>query len=450
MSYRYAEYEPESLFTALRPTFHAQRYVVALSGGLDSVVLLHSLLALPLSQKIIALHINHQLSPNAAHWQAHCRKVCEDLGADFFSRTATVEKNGSGLEDAARNARYLEFSEFLEAGDCLLMAHHQNDQAETFLLRLMRGSGPRGLSGMPLTRQIGEAYVFRPLLKFPRKALTTYAKSQQLSWIEDESNQDDSFDRNFLRKHILPDLKRRWPAMLANVTRSARLSQEAEELSRELAAIDLFACYPRDERWGYSIALPYLKGCSRVRQKNAVRFWITEKKLTSPSQARLEAIVDSVIHAKEGADPIVSWDGIDCRRFQGRLYLIACPFPFDETVEHSFSSGEILTIPGMGELSLSSDIGVGLRLKKEDKLSVRFRSGGERCQPQGRQHSQSLKKLLQECEIPPWVRNRTPLIYKNSELVAVGDFWINTGFAVEEEKEKGFVVDCYYDLQCDE
>jgi len=444
------EYTPEALFTELRPAFHARRYVVALSGGLDSMVLLHSLVSLPLSQKIIALHINHQLSPNADKWQEHCMKECEKLGVDLFVRTATIKRNGTGLEDAARNARYLEFAEFLEAGDCLLSAHHQNDQAETFLLRLMRGSGPRGLSGMPLTRQVGDAYVFRPLLNFPRKSLTQYAEQHSFSWIEDESNDNEDFDRNYIRKSILSPLKKRWPAMLTNVTRSARLSQEAEELSRELAAIDLFACYPRDERWGYSIALPYLKGCSRVRQKNAVRFWIEEKELPSPGQARLEEIVNSVIHAKEGADPAVSWAGIDCRRFQGRLYLVASPFCFDSQAEYAFSTGDILNIAGMGEVSLSSDMGFGLNIARGDQLSVRFRVGGERCKPDGRRHSQTLKKLMQENSVPPWVRDRTPLIYKNGELAAVGDFWINDGFAVQGEKEKGFVVGCYYDLQyCD-
>ena len=440
-------YSPEALFKELRPALHAKRFIVALSGGLDSVVLLHSMKQLPISQPVIALHINHQLSSNAATWQQHCQQLCAALGVPFFSRTAVVVINGGGLEDAARRARYGEFVEFLESGDCLLTAHHQNDQAETFLLRLMRGSGTRGLSGMPSSRTLGEGYVFRPLLSYPRHALKEYATQHRLSWVEDESNDNENLDRNFIRKQILVPLKQRWPATLENITRSANLSREAEELSRELAAIDLFACYPRDERWGYSIALPYLKGCSRVRQKNAVRFWLDEKELPQPGQARLEEIIDSVIHAAEDSNPVVSWSGIECRRFAGRLFLINSPKAFDASQCYDLTINDYLNIPGVGEVSLVSDIGNGLRLHGSDRLQVRFRVGGERCKPQGRAHSQTLKKLLQEYEVPPWVRDRTPLVYVNDKLAAVANFWINEGFAVTDDKETGFVVGCYFDLQ---
>jgi len=440
-------YSADVLFKALRPAFHAKRYVIALSGGLDSMVLLHSMKQLPISQSIIALHINHRLSPNADEWQQHCQQTCDALHIPFFTREVKVKMNGTGLEDAARNARYDEFAEFLEAGDCLLSAHHQNDQAETFLLRLIRGSGTRGLAGMPSSRQVGEGHIFRPLLAFSREALEAYARENQLQWIEDESNQNQNFDRNFVRKEILSPLKKRWPAVLENITRSATLAREAEELSRELAAIDLFACYPRDDRWGYSIALPYLRGCSRVRQKNAVRFWIEQKELPSPGQARLEEIIDAVIHADKDSNPLVAWNNIECRRYADRLYLINPPITFDDQQQLELIIGDYITIPGLGEVSLASDMGVGLRLGRDDKLSVRFRQGGERCKPQGRQHSQTLKKLLQEYEVPPWVRDRTPLIYVNDQFAAVGDFWINEGFAVTEEKEQGFVVGCFYDLQ---
>jgi len=441
------QFSTEALFKELRPAFHAKRYVVALSGGLDSMALLHSMKQLSLSQPIIAIHINHQLSPHANAWQQHCQQVCEKLRVPFFARRVNVVVNGSGLEDAARTARYGEFSEFLEPGDCLLSAHHQNDQAETFLLRLVRGSGPRGLSGMPLTRQLGEGYIFRPLLNFPRAALVDYAKHHKLHWVEDESNDNEDYDRNFIRKQILKPLGKRWPAILDNIMRSTRLSREAEELSRELAAIDLFACYSRDERWGYSLALPYLKGCSRVRQKNAVRFWLDEKEIPSPGQARLEAIIDTVIHAAEDSNPVVAWENVECRRFAGRLYLMNAQGSFTPALEYELGISEYINISGVGEVSLSSDMGVGLRIQRDDKLTVRFRQGSERCKPIGRQHSQTLKKLLQEYEVPPWVRDRTPLIHINDQLAAVGDFWINEGYAVESEKEKGYVVGCYYDFQ---
>lgn len=436
----------EALFRELRPVFHASRYIVALSGGMDSVVLLHALRQLPLSQPLMAIHINHQLSPNADSWQAHCEKLCKDWGIPLFVRKVNVVQQGAGLEEAARNARYDEFAEFLEPGDCLLSAHHLNDQAETFLLRLARGSGPRGLGAMPRTRQIGDGYIFRPFLDLPRHELAAYAAAEKLSWIEDESNQNEQFDRNFIRHTVLDPLKTRWPAILENISRSAQLSREAEELGRELAAIDLFACYARDDRWGYSISTTYLKGCSRVRQKNAIRFWIEQKGIQMPGQARLEEIVDAVLHASDDANPVVCWDHVQCRRFDNRLYLINVPSAFHPEPVYELGTGDILTIKGMGEVSLSSDIGMGLRLKRNDRLQVKFREGGERCKPATRAHSQTLKKLLQEYRVPPWVRDRTPLIHVNNELAAVGDFWINEGFSVRDEKETGFVVGCLFDL----
>jgi len=441
------QFSPEALHQTLRPVLHAQRYVVALSGGIDSVVLLHCLKQLSLSQPVMALHINHQLSPNAGVWQSYCRQRCEEMKVPFFTRTVDVVADGHGVEEAARRARYTEFAEFLEAGDCLLSAHHQNDQAETFLLRLVRGSGTRGLSGMPMTRQLGEGYIFRPLLNFPRSSLLDYATQHQLSWIEDESNDNEQFDRNFIRKQIIQPLRERWPAVLDNVVRSARLAREAEELSRELAAIDLFACYPREDRWGYSLSMSYLKGCSRIRQKNAVRFWLEEKELPSPGLARLEEIVDHVIHAAEDGNPCVAWEGIECRRFAGRLYLVNALHSADIDREYPISLSQFVSIPGVGEISLFSELGTGLRVRPQDQLCIRFRQGSERCKPTGRRHSQTLKKLLQEHEVPPWVRDRTPLVYINDKFAAVGDFWINEGYAVASEREPGFVVGCDYDLR---
>ncbi|MCB1616603.1 MAG: tRNA lysidine(34) synthetase TilS, partial [Pseudomonadales bacterium] len=273
---------PSALRKALKPCTFARRFVVAFSGGLDSLVLLHLLQDLNLQTPIIALHINHQLSENADHWQAHCERTCEALKIKCFSRSVTVVKGERGLEDAAREARYREFSEFLEPGDWLLTGHHLDDQAETYLLRLTRGSGPRGLGGMPQTRKMGKGRIHRPFINFSRKDLEAYAYEQGLNWVEDESNADLMFDRNYLRHEVIPPLKHRWHSILQNIQRSARLSRESEELNRELAAIDLFACYPRHDRYGLSIALGYLKGCSAVRQKNIVRYWIEDNDVELP------------------------------------------------------------------------------------------------------------------------------------------------------------------------
>lgn len=433
----------------LKPCVFARRFVVAFSGGLDSLVLLNLLQQLQLNVPVIALHINHQLSDKANDWEKHCEDTCKSLKVPFFSRRVSVRKGERGLEDAAREARYKEFSEFLEPGDWLLTGHHLDDQAETYLLRLVRGSGPKGLGGMPRTRKMGKGRIHRPLLDCTRKSLEHYAYENQLRWVEDESNADLLHDRNYIRHEVIPPLKHRWGALLHNIERSARLARESEELNRELASIDLFACYPRQDRYGLSISLGYLKGCSRVRQKNIVRFWIENNEIDSPGHARLEAIIDSVVHASDDATPLVHWNGVECRRFGQRLYLIDALQDFDPDLQFEMEPGQVVEVPAVGEIALQHHREYGFAVPGNSPLQVRFRQGGERCRPSNRSKSQKLKKLFQEYEVPPWVRDRVPLVYRGDDLVAVGDFWICAGQEVEDSKESCQLF-CAYDFSLDE
>ena len=247
--------------------------LVGFSGGLDSTVLLRLLVEVVPAERIMALHINHGLSANAAGWQHHAAQVCLDLGIQFEAQSVSVTESGDGIESAARDARYAVFEKQLIKGGRLLLGHHADDQVETVLYRLLRGSGPRGLSGIPVTRAVGRGRLIRPLLEYPKAALEDYAHAQKLSWIEDESNQDNKFDRNYLRNRVVPALVERWPDYIQGVTHSAELSRQADQLADAVARADLDALEPRIERAGWSLALSGFDQLEPLRQKNLLRYW---------------------------------------------------------------------------------------------------------------------------------------------------------------------------------
>jgi tRNA(Ile)-lysidine synthase len=421
------------------------RFVVAYSGGADSHALLHALVSLDLPQDILALHINHGLSPNADQWQTHCESVARTLGVAFYAERASVKRNGSGLENAARQARYDIFARHVSYGDVLLMAHHADDQIETFFLRLLRGAGVRGLGGMPEWRAIGGGCLYRPWLACSRSELRAYAEENSLVWVEDESNADLQFDRNYLREQVLPVLQARWPQAKNSIARSMAWCGEADAVNDELAEIDYFACYPHSERLGFSLAYAYLRGLSRARRRNVLRLWLTRCGVPVPGHRILDVIQAQTMDSRVDSSPQIAWEGWQCRRYQGRLYVIPqLPFLDSERVWHC-STDDALSNAGFGELSFLQTAGQGMRLDSSRPLTVSFAREGVRCRPQGREHSQSLKKLFQECSVPPWLRERTPLIYQDEQLLAVGDWWICAD-AVAAEHETGYLPQ--WELPC--
>ncbi|MEM7294186.1 MAG: tRNA lysidine(34) synthetase TilS, partial [Pseudomonadota bacterium] len=222
---------------------HKKRWLLGYSGGLDSSVLLHQLAAIAQRPALHAIHVNHQLSPYADNWQAHAQMVCDQLQVPLTVITVPAPENrGKGLEDAARAARYQAFESVLEEGDVLMLAHHQDDQAETMLLRLLRGAGARGLAGMPQQRVIGRAELLRPLLDRGRADLEAYAQANQLKYITDDSNDDTRLDRNYLRSEVMPMLASRWPGFARNWKHSADVLAATSEALDELAEIDGQAC----------------------------------------------------------------------------------------------------------------------------------------------------------------------------------------------------------------
>jgi tRNA(Ile)-lysidine synthase len=389
---------------------------VALSGGLDSCVLLHALVALKLPVKIHALHINHQLSPNAENWQQHCADFCAQLNVPFTAIKVDVKNSGRGLEDAAREARYAVFEQHLHTGDYLLTAHHADDQTETMLLRLMRGTGPRGLAAMAQSRPLALGNLYRPLLHFTRTELEEYAHAKKIKWVNDESNANNHYDRNFLRNKVMPLLRERWPTFANQWQQTAELCAANEVLIDELAAQDLLLAAMQTEFIGTSISLVYCKNLSPERRHNLLRYWLRGQSLHTPEQVHLQQIEQQIIHGRQDAATQIDWGDVSLRVYRQRIYALPL-IDFPINIELKF----ILTEAGEKPL-LKSDL---------PNLHIRYRQGGERCRPLGRAHSQTLKRLLQDYSVAPWLRENLPLVFSADDLVAVSDLWICEGYVAE-------------------
>ena len=428
----------------------ARKIYVGYSGGLDSHVLLHSAVVTLGAERVTALHINHQLSERASDWAQHCAQVCQALGVGLQTHVVDVCQRESSTENTAREARYQVFEKSLGKSDILLLAHHQNDQAETVLYRLLRNSGPRGLAGIPLARAVGRGSLLRPLLQLPRSDLACYASEHQLKWIEDPSNADLVHDRNYLRHQVTPALAHRWPDFAARIAASASLCQQADELNRDLAGIDLNKLGDKQERLGRSIDLPGLVALSPLRQANVLRHWASLHCQSLPGYHSIKAVLESVLPARQDRTPLVVWPGGEWRRFNGRLFLLPGGWREQIPTACEWRPESPLALADGSTLRAISTHEPGLKLLPGEQLLVRFRSGGERCHPAGRAGSRSLKKLLQEYRLEPWLRDRIPLIYKHlaaneagEQLVAVGDLWVCQDFTVVSG-------DCAYRLRWDQ
>lgn len=393
-------------------------WYVAYSGGLDSTVLLHLLAQAYPASSIVAVHVNHQLSDDANGWAQHCAEFCESLGVAFQSHRVDVIASGFGVEDAARKARYRVFESVLAKNGVLLMGHHLDDQAETFLLRLMRGSGVRGLSAMAAERSLVQGKLLRPLLDCSRQQLQAYAKNHRLTWVEDDSNQCDSFDRNFLRLEVVPKLQQRWQGFAKRWQQSAQLMRETDELMSDVATEDLSRLGARTEKVGSSVDLTELSAMSKARRNNALRYWAEGLSIAMPDQKQLREIDSQLLNARADAKGEVKWNGWVAAVHRGRLHL----WPeFKTTPPRVFWDGMTPLKWGDWLLTLEpSDHGF---LIPEGGFDVDLRAVGDRCQPEGRRHSQTLKKLFNEYHLPPWLRGQIPLLRSAKGIVAVGDLW---------------------------
>ena len=417
------------LLQQLEPWLAAPRWWVGLSGGLDSCALLQLLAGLRgevTLPPLVAIHVDHGLSGNAPSWQQHCRSLCDALAVELVTRAVEIDPAELGPEAAAREARYAVFESLVGEGELLLLAHHLDDQVETFFLRLMRGAGPRGLSGMPRQRRLGRGHLLRPLLDLSRERLDSYARGQGLAWVEDESNRDLALDRNYLRHQVLPALEQRWPGYRGSVVSSMRALAEAES---RLADDDsrLLETASARHHGEAVLRLEALTGFEPARLATLLRRWLECLHQQVPGREQLSEYSRQLLAAEPDAQPALAGTGYCLRRFRNAVHF--CPdqgsicLPADGVL----SPGRELQVPGLGSLLMEPVADGGLRLPRAGHWILKLRSGGERCRPLGREHGQSLKKLLQDSAIPPWQRQRLPLLYADDELAAVADLWICEG-----------------------
>jgi len=401
------------------------RWLVAFSGGIDSSVLLHALADCheKIEQQVVAVHIDHALHPDSASWESHCQQFAEGLGIQYLSRQlAVAEDTGSGPEAAARQARYAALHQLVKPGDCLLSAHHEDDQAETLLLNLMRGSGFAGLAGIGAVQDFSQGRLLRPMLGIPVTAIEVYAARHHLAWIDDPSNADTRFDRNFLRKEIIPQLASRWPAVSARLKQSADLAGEGNELLNDLADLDL-QNIGSPER----LTIAGLQELSLPRQRNVLRRAIRCSGLPPAPATRLYQAVHELVPAREDAQPVVTWPGAELRRYRQHLYVLpAAPVADGVDEQILLVTDELLELgPGLGALVLDAGKAGGIDPQiAEQGLVVRYRQGGEEIRLPGHDCTHKLKKLLQQEGVLPWMRARLPLLYAQDRLVAVADLWV--------------------------
>ena len=427
---------PDKLITALRGLPAAQCYWAGFSGGLDSTVLVRALAQQKpqLGAELHAVHVNHHLSPQSNDWQRHCQQVCAALQVPLECRSVTVGPvKGESLEAVAREQRYGVFRELMQKGDMLLLAQHCDDQMETFLLQALRGAGLRGLAAMPVLTALGHGYLARPLLAFTRDELHAWAGTQRLAWLEDPSNADVRFDRNYLRRQVIPLVRSRWPSAAETMTRSARHCAEALELLAAVAEEDWSRCADSE---GRMLTVAALRGLGKPRAKNLLRYWLERLALPVPPARKLEQIFSEVLPARADRNPCVSWEGAEVHRYRSRLYGLPS-FPEASMDEFRLQPGgqQMLGLD-LGTLRLVPTTGEGIRATDcpQEGLRVSFRVGGEVCQPEGRTHRRPLKKWLQEFGVVPWMRERVPLIYIGDELAAVAGMFVSAPFAAGKDE----------------
>lgn len=426
---------------------------LAYSGGLDSQVLLKlALQAIPLAQ-LRAVHINHGLNAQADVWQEHCRSYCERLSIEFVCKKVEIDQSASSPEQQAREARYTAFEALINEGEYILMAHHQDDQMETVFYRLLRGSGPRGLAGMPVQRKLGPGMLFRPLLNYRKEDLIEYAEKSGLTWIEDDSNSNISFDRNYLRQEIIPSLKARWPEAGKSIQRSAELSSESEHLLKDLAKLDAGEHFDSKQS---TLSLELLNGMGAIRQRNLLRYWfqcLAEScDIPVPGYEELRRIVEEVIPAVEDAQPLVSWKhaGIDVqlRRFANKLYVLK---NFPAEISHApivVQIDEGLELgANLGRINLVNVSNGGVSYRAGDELEIRFDCAQVEAKPAGRK-TRSFKKLYQDYAVPPWLRERIPLLFINGKLAAVADLFVCHEMLAEEGQKQLKINWLRTDIHC--
>ncbi|MBI2287237.1 MAG: tRNA lysidine(34) synthetase TilS [Nitrosomonadales bacterium] len=406
--------------------------LIGLSGGADSVVLLHLLhqLALRFSWRLSALHVHHGISPNADAWADFCAGLCAQHAIPLHTEHVDIAPlRKHGIEAAARKLRHAAFAR--QACDFVALAHHADDQAETLLLQLLRGAGVKGAAAMPFVKHAtthipsplaGEGWahrpdLLRPLLHYSRREILDYAAAYDLRWIEDESNADDSYPRNFLRRRVLPLLEERFPAYRNTLARSAQHFAEAGVLLDDLARLDAAQAIHAG-----TLAVATLQALSLPRAKNLLRYFLHSSGAPMPQTVQLDDMLQQLCGARQDAAVCIAYGDWQVRRYQGRVYVLRALGEFDRNLVLPWHGEAELEWPALAvRLCFNQTQGAGISLAKLRRapVTLRLRQGGETLRPDPHAATRTLKNLLQEHHIPPWQRDRLPLLYCGDELVSV-------------------------------
>lgn len=408
---------------------HKSHFLIGLSGGIDSVVLLHLFkhAQTQLNLHLRAIHIHHGISANADHWATFCQQLCHEWDIPFISQKVNVAGK-QGIEAEARAARYQAIGERIQPNEVLVTAHHLDDQAETFLLALKRGSGIKGLSAMQAVSYIANFAIFRPLLECSKADITAYAEQHQLRWINDESNDNNAYDRNFLRNDILPPLNQRWPQFNQMVARASQHCAEQQQLIEELLAEEL---QQRADWSQQSLVIAHFAAFSHAKQQQLVRLWLEKLAVAMPSMPQLEQIIQHLILAEADKNPQVKLGDRIIRRYQQRIFVTR---EFADTRDFSLElppnhPQEIHLPDGIGSIQRSGHQLICKKMGQTTRLSLpeallnqvlqlKLHHAGK-VNLYGKTQREDMKKIWQKHHVPVWMRSRTPLIFFEDQLVAV-------------------------------
>ena len=411
---------------------------IGLSGGVDSMVLLNVLYQLKtkLNLKLSAIHVHHGLSKNADYWGQMCSDECKKLDVDFSQKKINIDNSeGIGIEASARKARYQILHQL--SNEFLVTAHHQNDQAETLMLQLLRGSGLKGLASMPSYDE--ERHLWRPFLKLSRDVIEEYAKNNNIRFIEDESNKNIEFDRNFLRLEIFPKLIKRFPQTIKSLGRSADLVAEGLNLNKAIAKEDAKNYFSEDF---IKLNTKIFSTLPRDRVVNLIRWWLDKNQQKMPSQKIMDQIYTQIISAKKDAQINIHISSeMSVRAYKNFLWLVKIKKE-KNSYDLIWKGEDIFELPGSGKLLFKPCLGKGISLEKVGSsiLRIQNRKGGERFKPKRNQPTRTLKYLLQEMNMPPWEREFLPIIYSEDMLVAVPNYGVHHEFVTDKDK-MGLIIE---------
>ncbi|CAL4319390.1 tRNA lysidine(34) synthetase TilS [Buchnera aphidicola] len=422
-------------------------FLIAYSGGIDSTVLLYKMIKIKKNYpkiQIRAIHINHNIQSSSNQWEEHCIEVCQHSHVPLILEKINT-KFKKNVEEKLRIERYKIIFNHLMPDEILLTGHHLNDQCETLILSLKRGSGPTGLSGIYSERFFGQKKIVRPFLKIKKKELEQWANHKKIKWIEDFSNLNINYDRNFIRHKIIPILEKRWPFFLKNCSRTAMICSEETKLKNILLKEKIKNFINCDTSLNFS----FFKNMKKEICTALIRYWISLKNIKMPSYKLIECIYNEIIFSKTDANPKIIIKKNEIRRYKNSLYFIKTQKNINNRLIFWHNQNKKLFLPNNLGYLIQNNKGFVLPApKKNELINIRFQFEGK-ILIIGREKRRKIKKIWQECNIPPWLRTQIPLLFYNNHFIsAIGVFVINREmYSRETEIQKKWIISWISDIE---